>query len=195
MNRKRRLFLLYFVLPVALCLCSAWRIVPDLRQQWQNNQLIAAIQRNDTPAVTALLAQGADPNARGFGNADTLSFWQFLRLRFSRKPSNPVTKSAFRIALNRLSLHTGASFSPSYNANIDIVTLLLQKGAAFDLRPDFSAQVYKGHFHHGDKSPYVDLEELCKGCAISGDLGEFVGTEQQTDALIQAAVKAGARRK
>ncbi len=193
MNRKRRLLLLCFVLPAALCLFSAWRVVPGLQQQWRNSQLLAAIRRDDTSAVTALLAQGANPNARGSGSADAPSLWKFLRERFSRKPSNSATKSALTIALNKLSLHTGASFSPQYYPNIDIVTMLLQQGATFDLRPDFSAQVYKGHFHHGDKSAYVDLEELCKGCTISGDLGEFVGTETQTDALVQAAVKAGAR--
>src|SRR5438128_1807657 len=97
MNRRTRSILCYLVLIiiVGLPVLLTWRAV---RQERLDRALIAAVVKDDAPAVVSLLAQGADANARDLP-PDTRSFWRQMldRLR-GRDNQQPSAQSALFLA-------------------------------------------------------------------------------------------------
>jgi len=76
------LILLLFLVPLGV---AGKKVYLELRQPELNRVLIAAVKKNDTTAVVALLAQGADPNA-GDLPPEHRSVWLKLWDRLRRKP-------------------------------------------------------------------------------------------------------------
>jgi hypothetical protein len=87
------LILLLFGLPL---LITGGLIYRGNRQQILNRALLTAIQKNNLPAVIALLAKGADPNAR-----DWPPYVEFLGHKLSGRNMGPL-------------LPEGGSFQVSY---------------------------------------------------------------------------------
>src|SRR5262249_2781483 len=83
--------------------------------------LIAAIKDNDDRAALALLAQGADANARDTGEED-LSLWQQVRCLFDRMQG----KKAHEQTALMLAVEQGRF---NYLDYADLVQALLDKGA------------------------------------------------------------------
>src|SRR5437763_786247 len=102
MERALRNRIVWTLLLAALAGMTVWLIVREMRQQQRNRELIAAIHRHDTPTALALLAQGADPNARDYPKP-TGSFWQRIlaQLGIRRSPSM-FAPTALQVALEPL---------------------------------------------------------------------------------------------
>lgn len=188
MNRKRRLFLLCFVLLAPLCLFGAWHIYPGLHQRWLDSQLFAAIQRNDSQNVLTLLGQGANPNAQGDASGSEKSFWKWLAAGWSGQRIEKSSIYAIDAAFFSINPQTE---SP----NGQIITILLEHGAALVTSKRYDIRVFQGRFHHGSQGPYVSLdwsEPEQGGGGRDGSITVSHIREQQADALVRAAIKAGA---
>jgi ankyrin repeat protein len=93
------------------------------RQQSVNRLMITAIKRNDLPKVVALLAQGADPNAREWP-LYTDYIWENL---WGGRYSSGQSKTALMLTME---LNT---------ENIPLVKTLLDAGASVDAANEFGS--------------------------------------------------------
>jgi uncharacterized protein len=115
-----------------LCGCMAVAIsgiavYREARQQTLNRDLIAAIKRNDSSQVAALLHRGAEANALDLP-ADTRTFWHtLLDLVRGTRPSTASSPAALMVALNVPVRFE--SFLPAYEDTAPVVGALLDHGA------------------------------------------------------------------
>jgi ankyrin repeat protein len=122
MNARRRRNLLLLSLLIIGIGAPGWLIYRQARQARLDSALIAAAKAIDVPAVTTLLAQGADANARDVP-AEKVSFWRLLldRLR-GRRPAYEKAPTALLVAVD--------SATPASSAKLSrIVNALLAHGA------------------------------------------------------------------
>jgi|SRR5579871_43145 len=128
MRRKRLNLIAALLLLAALVGGLGWLVYAPVRQERLNRALIAAIKQNETKKAIALLAEGADANAR-----DTLpmnqSLWRLLldRLR-GKRPAPSTAPTALWVACC-WSLEDN---SPRDNATM--VKALLDRGAALEAK-------------------------------------------------------------
>lgn len=129
----------------------AWYQQPTFRQARLNQRLVAAVEAHNSSAVTVLLTDGADPNARDHWG-QTLTLWQRLRYpSYARERDlyraenwQPVLRTATqeddapiaRMLLDKGAnvnerdvLGSGALSAAAYSNDVDLVGLLLQRGA------------------------------------------------------------------
>src|SRR5690348_2067230 len=82
MRRRKVVGLSLLLLLLSLIGVSGWLTYRQMRQDYLNHALIAAIKRKDVAAGLTALTAGADPNSREDAN-QPLSFWQSLRRLFT----------------------------------------------------------------------------------------------------------------
>jgi len=114
------LILLLFLVPLGIAVKKVYR---ENQQPELNRALIAAVKKNDTAAVVALLAQGADANARDV-SPDTRSVWLRLRDRFAGKPH--PTEYGPTVLILALVWDDDFKFLPE---NVPLVKALLDAGS------------------------------------------------------------------
>lgn len=139
LTSRRRLFpvtcLTLIVLPIALLTLRAVKQMQDYHQQ----PLFAAIRRNDTATVIALLNAGADPNARDPGTAQGLSKADhfFAAINHDNRRENgqtPLLAALYRTRTIVPQKQMEISANPT--PNVAILRALLDKGAKVDATDD-----------------------------------------------------------
>ncbi len=164
--RDRSLFLLYSATLLAVGTASIRHVVLEARQKRLDRQLIAAVQSNDTRAVTDLLDQGANANAHRDLTSTSFSFWQRLRYPF-RRESLPILQgaSALQIAvgvdahndmvssprdtMNKYPMQMGSGQTAQCigrGENVGILIALLQHGAAFPTHEKYTMKAETSNF-------------------------------------------------
>src|SRR5437868_5967972 len=125
MHRKRLSLITALLLLAILVGGLGWTVYAPVRQERINRALIAAIMKNDTKTALALLAKGADPNARD-ETPQHLSLWRLLldRLR-GKHPAPSKAPTALLVAL----IVIDEQYPQKPQNNVDIIRALLDKGA------------------------------------------------------------------
>lgn len=104
MRRMQRL-LLFMIGPLALLTAILWRATyQEVRQARINQALIAAAHNGDADAVSALLEEGADANARE-QPVPSISFKRMVYELLRRRNSSQAGQTALLAAMNGLSEH------------------------------------------------------------------------------------------
>ncbi len=134
MRLRKVVGLLLLLLLMGIIGVPGWVIYRDIRQDYLNHALIAAVKRDDTSEAIALLNEGADANAHDEPQRRLVSLWQFLMNVLHHRQTQHVTApTALQIAVG--SLHWGAhlpggvyisSFLPE---NPMLIKALLDHGA------------------------------------------------------------------
>src|SRR5579871_3651438 len=111
MRRRHIRLITNLLILAALAVCLSWKVFTSVRQERLNHALIAAIKRNDSKTVLALLADGADPNSRAEPGEDTnspneppqhLSLWRLLSDKLRGKYPVPSTTATALIAAQKV---------------------------------------------------------------------------------------------
>jgi ankyrin repeat protein len=117
--------LLVFLVSLGMAVKKVYR---QLRQPDLNSALIAAVKKNNTAAVVALLLEGADPNSRDVP-PDTRSMWLRLRDRFIWRPIRTIS------APTALLVVLGTDEQHYYRQeNVPLVKALLNAGAEVNVK-------------------------------------------------------------
>jgi uncharacterized protein len=132
MKRKRlhkRGWILLLPLLLVIGCTPVWQTYRVVQQQRLNYALIVAVKRSDIPAVTTLLKQGADANARDL-LPDPRSFWHHLMddLRGKYSPTVPLAPTALLLVLERYVYVDGELYTANADSlpeNPRLVELLL----------------------------------------------------------------------
>ena len=139
LTSRRRLFpvtcLALIILPVAILTLRAVKRMQDYHQQ----PLFAAIRRNDTATVIALLNAGADPNARDPGTARGLSKADhfFAAINHDNRRENGQTPLLAALYRTRtIGSQKQCEIIANPNPNVAILRALLDKGAKVDATDD-----------------------------------------------------------
>jgi len=143
------LILLFCLFPLG---CAVRKAYHDWRQPELNASLIAAVKKNDTTAVIAVLSQGADPNSKDLPS-DTRSMWlrswDCIRGRTRQVGSGTP---ALCIALQR----DAPDDAPS---NVPLITALLEAGATVNQPDDFGNTPLMWAVRFGQRSVVMQLLE------------------------------------
>jgi len=143
-----------------------WMVYAPVRQERLNRALIVAIKHNDTQAVLALLAKGADPNARD-EPLQHFFFWRLLLDKLQGKRPIPSTApTALLLACYWNENHTK---SPD---NTILVKGLVDRGAALEEKD-----------HSAGRTPLL--------CAVESDKTEVSTLLIERGANINASDKGG----
>jgi hypothetical protein len=135
--RKRTLLVTFLLLTVLIGL-PVWSVCRQVRQERLNRELIAAIKKNDTATVVALLNAGADANAQDKGDTQVsarhvLMTWMD-RLRGRKPTKKTFYPSALMIASGNYVGQRDGSVTPPENAAL--VKDLLDRGAYPNVRDE-----------------------------------------------------------
>lgn len=112
-------------------LCIPWLIVG--RQSRLDQDLIAAIKRNDTQAAIALLNRGADANA-AVELHSTVSVWSLMLNRLRGQPAAANASTPLILLLDRSGKADARGWLAYQSENLPLVTALLDHGAKINAR-------------------------------------------------------------
>ena len=116
------------LLLLVIVVVPVWRTWREFKQERLNVALIRAIKRTDSVAAVGVLEAGAIANFRDNGTLD-LSFWQWLRMYFSPRPSIVLpTPTALEVALY-VPLDLDSTYVESTNQRLPIIKALLDHHA------------------------------------------------------------------
>jgi ankyrin repeat protein len=128
--RARKRILLFLFLAVLIGL-PVWIVYRQIRQERLNRDLIAAIKKNDTATVIALLNAGANPNAQDKGNVPVSASHVLLtwmdRLRGRKSTDQTFYPSALMVASYNYAEQGDGSITPPENPAL--FKALLDRGA------------------------------------------------------------------
>src|SRR5690349_12697348 len=134
MRRRRHNWIATLLLLALLVGGMGWLIYAPVRQERLNRALIAAIKKNDTKVALALLADGADPNAREVP-PQHLSFWRLLWDRLRGKRFAPSTAPTALLVACALRGEEDTRRPPAFD-NGPMVQALLEHGAKIDAKDE-----------------------------------------------------------
>ncbi len=132
--KTRRAVLVAFGMLIVLAFLFCGWVYKAKAQRDLNMQLLGAVRKNDTEAVLALLARGADPNIRDVPQQH-LSLWQQIRLAFNHDNPAPddqtdaPKRTVLELALTWDNEAYADDDTPRDTENVVVVNALLDAGA------------------------------------------------------------------